>query len=81
MLKAPCNNCFLRHSLALAFALASTSIWPTAQATERNWSYTYNSLGLLETADGPRTDVQDVTTYGYDAQGHLTSVTNAVSAP
>ncbi|MFE1817127.1 RHS repeat protein, partial [Pseudomonas otitidis] len=31
-----------------------------------------------ETADGPRTDVQDITRYAYDAQGHLTSVTNAL---
>nr|WP_298114614.1 RHS repeat-associated core domain-containing protein [uncultured Pseudomonas sp.] len=61
-------------SLALATALGISSV----EATERNWSYTYNSLGLIEMADGPRTDVQDVTTYGYDAQGHLTSVTNAL---
>lgn len=43
-----------------------------------NWNYAYNSLGLIETADGPRTDVQDVTTYAYDAQGRVTTVTNAL---
>jgi RHS repeat-associated protein len=43
-----------------------------------NWSYTYNSLGLIETANGPRTDVQDVTTYAYDPNGRLTTVTNAL---
>ncbi len=61
-------------SLALAAALGLQSV----QATERNWSYTYNSLGLIETADGPRTDVQDVTAYRYDAHGNLTTVTNAL---
>lgn len=61
-------------SLALATALGISS----AEAAERTWSYTYNSLGLLETADGPRTDVTDVTTYGYDPQGNLTTVTNAL---
>ncbi|WP_082936827.1 RHS repeat-associated core domain-containing protein [Pseudomonas citronellolis] len=49
-----------------------------AQAAERNWSYSYNDLGLIESADGPRTDVQDVTRYSYDAKGNLTAVTNAL---
>jgi RHS repeat-associated protein len=62
----------------LALGLAASLGVSNAMAVERNWSYSYNSLGLIETADGPRTDVQDVTTYGYDAQGYLTSVTNAL---
>lgn len=62
----------------LALTLATALGVPCAQALERSWSYTYNSLGLIETADGPRTDVQDVTTYVYDAQGRLTQVTNAL---
>nr|WP_298115371.1 RHS repeat domain-containing protein [uncultured Pseudomonas sp.] len=69
-------NLFLKRASLLSLALVCA--WSSVSATERNWSYTYNSLGLIETADGPRTDVQDVTTYGYDAQGHLTSVTNAL---
>lgn len=69
---------FLKRASLLSLALAGTLVWSSVSATERNWSYTYNSLGLIETADGPRADVQDVTTYGYDAQGHLTSVTNAL---
>ena len=71
-------NLFLKRANLLSLALAGTLAWSSVSATERNWSYTYNSLGLIETADGPRTDVQDVTTYGYDAQGHLSSVTNAL---
>jgi RHS repeat-associated protein len=71
-------NLFVKRAGLLSLALAGTLAWSCAQAAERNWSYSYNSLGLIETVDGPRTDVQDVTTYGYDAQGHLTSVTNAL---
>ncbi len=41
-------------------------------------SYTYNTLGLVETADGPRIDVNDVTTYEYDAQGNRTLVRDAL---
>ncbi|MDV6784216.1 RHS repeat protein, partial [Pseudomonas aeruginosa] len=59
------------HALACALALP-------AQAAERAWSYSYNALGLIERADGPRTDVQDVTLYAYDSRGNLTQVTNAL---
>jgi RHS repeat-associated protein len=62
----------------LSLALVSALGLGAADAASRTWSYTYNSLGLIETADGPRTDVQDVTTYAYDTQGHLTTVTNAL---
>ncbi|WP_249186838.1 HNH/endonuclease VII fold putative polymorphic toxin [Pseudomonas sp. KB-10] len=49
-----------------------------AHAATSTWTYTYNSLGLIETVNGPRTDVQDVTTYAYDSLGNLTTVTNAL---
>lgn len=71
-------NLFLKRASLLSLALAGTLVWSSVSATERSWSYTYNSLGLIETADGPRTDVQDVTTYAYDANGRLTTVTNAL---
>lgn len=61
-------------SLALAAVLGVSGV----QAVERNWSYSYNSLGLVETADGPRTYVADITRYSYDTEGHLTQVTNAL---
>ncbi len=39
-------------------------------------SYTYNANGKILTIDGPRTDVSDITTYGYDSTtGYLTSMT------
>ncbi len=39
---------------------------------------TYNANGLLTSLDGPRTDVNDVTTFGYNAQGDRISITNAL---
>lgn len=71
-------NLFVKRVSLFSLALAGSFAWSCAQATERNWSYTYNSLGLIETANGPRTDVQDVTTYAYNAKGYLTTVTNAL---
>ncbi|WP_308366718.1 MULTISPECIES: RHS repeat-associated core domain-containing protein [unclassified Microbulbifer] len=50
----------------------------SAAVTEQNWSYTYTTAGKLETANGPRTDVPDITTYGYDANNRLASTTNAL---
>jgi YD repeat-containing protein len=40
---------------------------PTSQS--RTWTYTYNANGSVLTADGPRTDVTDVTTYTYYGNG------------
>jgi YD repeat-containing protein len=42
--------------------------------TPRRWTYTYNSLGQVLTLVGPRTDK---TTYTYDAQGNLATITDA----
>ncbi|UUZ53076.1 hypothetical protein LP419_29420 [Massilia sp. H-1] len=45
----------------------------------RKWVYTYNPRGQLESEDGPRTDISDLTGYEYDlATGNLQTVTNAV---
>jgi YD repeat-containing protein len=46
--------------------------------TPRTWSYTYNQYGQVLTAKGPRTDVNDTTSYAYDsATGNLQTITNA----
>lgn len=37
----------------------------TTASTSRTWTYTYNSYGQMLTANGPRADVNDVTTYTY----------------
>lgn len=52
--------------------LAKTITAPNLTST---WSYTYNGIGEALTATDPR---GNVTTYAYDAQGNLTSVTNAL---
>jgi YD repeat-containing protein len=39
------------------------------------WVYTYNARSQVLTAKGPRSDVNDTTTYDYD--GNLASITNA----
>ena len=49
-----------------------------ADGAPRVWSYTYNQYGQALTADGPRSDVTDVTTYTYDPQGNVATVTNAL---
>ena len=49
------------------------------QTVTRAWTYTWNSLGLLVTVTGPRTDVVQTTTYTYDANGNLATVRNALN--
>ena len=50
----------------------------------RTWTYTYNGVGQVLTADGPRTDASDVTTYAYYTCttgyqcGQVQTVTNAL---
>src|SRR5207245_974777 len=60
--------------------VTDTTVTPNAS---RTWTYTYDSYGRRLTADGPRTDVSDSTTYtyytcttGYQC-GQLQTVTNA----
>ncbi len=44
----------------------------------RSQVFSYNAAGQVSSADGPRADVADITAYGYDAQGNLASITNAL---
>jgi RHS repeat-associated protein len=56
----------------------------TSTSESRTWSYTYNSVGQVLTADGPRTDVSDITTYAYYTCttgyqcGQVETITNAL---
>jgi RHS repeat-associated protein len=43
----------------------------------REWAYTYNGNGQVLTMNGPRTDVNDVSTFTYDADGNRESATDA----
>jgi YD repeat-containing protein len=51
---------------------------PLTTLADQNITYTYNAQGQVLTIDGPRTDLSDITTFGYDAQGNRTSITNAL---
>ncbi len=65
----------INYFVALALGLLLVS---GPAAADRAVSYTYNALGQVTSIDGPRTDVSDITTYSYDAQGNRTTVTNAL---
>ncbi|MEW8057606.1 MAG: RHS repeat-associated core domain-containing protein, partial [Candidatus Thiodiazotropha sp.] len=57
----------------------SISLCCNTVLADRTTSYTYTAQGQVETIDGPRLDVSDITTYGYDTQGNRISITNALS--
>ena len=69
--------------------LTSVTITDTATSEVRTTTYTYYSnstdgsgnviLGRLHVIDGPRTDVTDTTTYAYDSNFNLTTITDALS--
>ncbi len=47
-------------------------------ANTNRTDYTYNQYGQVLTIDGPRTDVQDITTFEYLPNGNLSRVVNAL---
>lgn len=59
-------------------ALALVSALTQAATADRTSTVTYNAAGLVETIDGPRTDVSDVTRYAYNGQGRVSKTTNAL---
>jgi len=63
--------------------LLSRSITDIATGKVRITTFTYhpagsNGAGLIASIDGPRTDVDDITRYAYDANDNLISITNAL---
>lgn len=68
----------INRAALLSMTLAASLSVASFSAQSQSWSYTYNNQGLIETANGPRTDVLDLTTYAYDGQGNLIQVTNAL---
>jgi len=69
---------FRRGLLGLSLSLSLCTGLAHAAAPDQTWARTYNPQGLVDTLDGPRTDVSDITHYTYDAQGHLATVTDAL---
>jgi YD repeat-containing protein len=67
-------------------ASGSSGFAATVTGPPRTWHYTYDTHGQILTADGPRTDVADVTTYTYygaddpdmGKRGNLATLTNAL---
>jgi RHS repeat-associated protein len=66
----------------LTKTVTDTTVTPN---TSRTWTYTYDSYGQVLTAKGPRTDVNDTTTYVYyncstgARCGGVNTVTNSLS--
>lgn len=59
-------------------ALALVSALAQAATAERASTLTYTAAGLVQSVDGPRTDVADITRYTYNAQGRLATATDAL---
>jgi RHS repeat-associated protein len=69
--------------------VTSVTVTDTATSATRVTSYSYYSnstdgsgnliLGRLQTITGPRTDLSETTTYAYDSNFNLTTITNALS--
>jgi YD repeat-containing protein len=71
------GNVLTKSVQATSDATGASGFGATLLGTARVWTYTYNQYGQILTEKGPRTDVNDVTTYAYDGQGNLSSITNA----
>jgi len=50
----------------------------SATGVERTTRYNYTATGQVASIDGPRTDVNDITAFEYNALGQVTRVTNAL---
>jgi RHS repeat-associated protein len=56
----------------------TTTVPYSTKGTARTWTYTWSDF-LLASAQGPRTDVKELTKYTYDNSGALTTTTNALN--
>ncbi len=71
------GNVLSKSIQASTDATGAAGLAAPASGPIKTWAYTYNNAGQVLTAKGPRTDLADVTTYTYDSQGYLASVSNA----
>ena len=62
----------------LSRTLTDMQVGSANNGQSRTTTYSYNTAGLLQSIDGTRTDVQDITAYAYDTQGNRISTTNAL---
>jgi RHS repeat-associated protein len=56
----------------------TTSVPYSTNGQTRIWAYTYYSNGLLHTVDGPLAGSGDTTTYAYDTNGFVNSITDVL---
>jgi YD repeat-containing protein len=80
------GNVLTRTVQATSDTIGTAGTGATSVGSPRTWTYTYNAYGFVLTANGPRADVSDVTTYTYYAdndadlgkRGNVATVTNAL---
>lgn len=56
----------------------SKTVTDLSTNVSRTTTWTYTSLGMIDTVNGPRTDVSDVIDYDYDTAGNLIRITDAL---
>lgn len=72
------GNVLTRTEQATTDDTGKLAMAATLTGSARVWTYTYNTAGQIESIRGPRTDMADLTRYAYDAQGNLSTVTDAL---
>ena len=70
------NMSYITHNSGLLVSQQTTTDLSTSK--QRITKFTYNTQGQLLTIDGPRNDVNDITTFEYNAQGLRSKTTNAL---
>jgi len=70
------NTSLIYDDRGLMLSRTETDI---AISTSRRTTQSYNELGLLISVNGPRTEVDDITVYSYNAQGDLIKTSNALN--
>lgn len=71
------GNTLQRSIQATTDLTGAAGFGAAASGPARTWKYTYNEIGQMLTATGPRTDVASVTTYTYNgSSGELATITN-----
>lgn len=72
------GNMLSRTSSTTSDPTGALGIAAVKVGASRVSTFTYDAYRHVLTATGPRTDVNDTTSYTYDASGNLTTVTNAI---
>lgn len=72
------GNVLTRTEQATTDDTGKLAMAATLTGSVRAWTYTYSAVGQVESIRGPRTDIVDLTRYAYDAQGNLSTVTDAL---